>query len=66
MDHTSQDGQTPRDRSRIDPDDEQSCRYWSKEFGVTPEQLREAVHQVGPSVDSVVAYLQSPATGRTT
>lgn len=55
----------PRDPARIDVDDEGECRYWSERFGVTPEQLREAVHQAGTARDDVLAYLATPATGRT-
>lgn len=55
----------PQDRSRINVEEEWELRYWSEKFGVTADQLREAVHQVGTSVDDVTAYLQTPATGRT-
>lgn len=55
----------PQDRSRINVEEEWECRYWSEKLGVTDDQLREAVHQVGTSVDDVTAYLQTPATGRT-
>ncbi|ARP95169.1 DUF3606 domain-containing protein [Bordetella genomosp. 13] len=55
----------PQDRSRINVEEEWECRYWSEKLGVTDDQLREAVHQVGTSVEDVTAYLQTPATGRT-
>ncbi|WP_144637770.1 DUF3606 domain-containing protein [Bordetella genomosp. 13] len=55
----------PSDRSRINVEEEWECRYWSEKFGVTQDQLREAVHQVGPSVEAVTGYLETPATGRT-
>ncbi|HYG41700.1 MAG TPA: DUF3606 domain-containing protein [Bordetella sp.] len=56
----------PRDRTRVDITEEWECRYWSDKFGVTVEQLQEAVHQVGPSAEAVQSYLATPATGRTT
>ncbi|MBV7485812.1 DUF3606 domain-containing protein [Bordetella sp. BOR01] len=56
----------PRDRSRVNIDEEWERHYWSQELGITVEQLQEAVHQVGPSVENVQAYLATPATGRTT
>ena len=56
----------PRDRTHVDITEEWECRYWSDKFGVTVEQLQEAVHQVGPSVEAVQSYLATPATGRTT
>ena len=56
----------PPDRSRINLSEDWECRYWSEQFGVTVEQLEEAVKQVGPSVESVKSYLATPATGRTT
>jgi len=55
----------PRDTSTINIEDERECRYWSERCGVTPEQLQEAVHQVGPSAEAVLSYLATPATGRT-
>ncbi|GAB1579524.1 DUF3606 domain-containing protein [Bordetella petrii] len=56
----------PRDRARVNIDEEWERRYWSEQFGVTLEQLQEAVRQVGPSVEAVRSYLATPATGRTT
>lgn len=49
----------PRDRSRIAVDEDWELRYWSKELGCTPEQLREAVKNAGSnSVDKVRQYLK--------
>jgi len=56
----------PRDRAHVNINEAWECRYWSEQFGVTVEQLQEAVHQVGPSVEAVRSYLATPATGRTT
>lgn len=41
----------------INPDQEWQCRWWSKELGVTPRQLREAIQQVGPMSKAVREYL---------
>jgi hypothetical protein len=49
----------PRDRSRISLEQEYELRYWTKELGVTPEQLRQAVKDAGSnSVDKVRAHLK--------
>ncbi|MCD0503295.1 DUF3606 domain-containing protein [Bordetella petrii] len=55
----------PQDTLRVNVSEAWERRYWSQKFGVTAEQLEEAVHQVGNSVDAVQAYLATPATGRT-
>jgi uncharacterized protein DUF3606 len=46
----------PRDRSRIDVHEEWECRYWSKRFGVQPEELKRAVSEVGDRADDVERY----------
>ncbi|WP_459618156.1 DUF3606 domain-containing protein [Bordetella sp. 2513F-2] len=56
---------TPRDRSRVSLEDPTERQYWCQRFGVTAEQLDEAVRQVGTELDAVTSYLQTPATGRT-
>jgi hypothetical protein len=43
----------------INPDEEWQCRWWSRELGVTPRQLREAIRRVGPMSNAVRAYLGS-------
>ena len=48
----------PRDRTRVNVNEDWELRYWSKELGATPEQLREAVDQVGTSVDKVREHVQ--------
>jgi hypothetical protein len=47
------------DSRRINMDQEHEVRYWTKELGVTPERLREAVQAAGTSVDAVKKHLQS-------
>jgi hypothetical protein len=41
------------DRARINVSEDYELRDWSKKFGVSPEQLKAAVHKVGPMVDDV-------------
>jgi hypothetical protein len=46
------------DRARINTSEDYEVRDWSKKFGVTPEQLREAVKAVGASAKDVEAHLK--------
>ena len=48
----------PQDRNKINLNEEYEVQYWSKKFGVTPEQLREAVAKVGTSVAAVETELK--------
>lgn len=43
----------PQDRSRINVNEPHELRYWTKELGVTEEQLRAAVQAVGVSATSI-------------
>ena len=49
----------PADRSRINVNEEWERRYWTKELGVSEEQLRAAVSAAGNSVDAVRAHLRT-------
>lgn len=52
---------TLTDRSRINTGEEYEVHYWSRYFGVTPDQLRAAVKKVGVRVRDVEAeLLKSP------
>lgn len=42
-----------QDRTRINVNEDYELRDWSKKFGVTPEELREGVEAVGPTVAAV-------------
>jgi hypothetical protein len=42
-----------QDRIRINIHKEFEVRYWSKELGITADQLREMVQQLGPSADTI-------------
>lgn len=48
-----------QDRTRIDVNEDYELRDWSKKFGVTPQQLREAVKAVGTQASQVQQYLES-------
>jgi hypothetical protein len=48
-----------QDRTRISMDQEHEVRYWTKELGVSREQLAEAVREAGNSVERVRAHLAS-------
>ena len=46
------------DRQRIDINDENEVRNWSKSLNVTPDQLKEAVRKIGTSAAAVRDYLR--------
>jgi uncharacterized protein DUF3606 len=45
------------DRSRIDVDEDYELHDWSKRLGVSPEELKKAVQQVGTSAEAVRKHL---------
>jgi uncharacterized protein DUF3606 len=51
----------PQDRSRINLNEHHEVEYWSKKFGVTPQQLRDAVLKVGNSAEAVERELKRVA-----
>jgi hypothetical protein len=48
----------PQDRSRVNTAQDYEVRYWTQEFGVSEEELRQAVQRVGSSADKVGEHLQ--------
>jgi hypothetical protein len=54
-DNLNQRGQ--QDRSRINVDEDWEVRYWTKELGVTKEQLEQAVKTAGTNVAAVRQHL---------
>jgi hypothetical protein len=46
-----------QDGTRINVDQDREVRYWTRELGVSEEELKEAVRQVGTQVDSVRQHL---------
>ena len=45
------------DRKRINTDEDHELRYWCERFGVSADELKVAVQQVGPMVDDVARCL---------
>ncbi len=50
----------PQDRSRINVNEEWELRYWTKELGLSADELREAVKQAGTSAKAVREHLGKP------
>ena len=49
----------PQDRSRINLHEKWEVQYWTKERGVTEEELAQAVKTAGSSADAVREHLSS-------
>ncbi|MFE0843117.1 DUF3606 domain-containing protein [Achromobacter insolitus] len=47
----------PQDHSRINVNEDHEVRYWSKELGISEDQLRESVKAAGVSAEAVRKYL---------
>ena len=47
----------PADRSRVKVNEPWEVRYWTKEFGVSEQELQELVRQHGVSVSAIRAAL---------
>ena len=47
-----------QDRKRINVNQDHELRSWSEKFGVTKEELREAVRAVGDQADRVEQHLK--------
>jgi hypothetical protein len=47
----------PQDRQRINLSEDYEVTYWSKKWGVSPEQLAEAVRRAGPMSAAVAKLL---------
>ena len=45
------------DRNKINTSQDHEVRYWTKELGISPEELRAAVQAVGSSADKVRDYV---------
>ena len=48
------------DRDRINVHERHELEYWSSKFGVTPDQLRDAVGKVGVMAKDVARHLGKP------
>ena len=47
----------PQDRTRINISQAWEMAFWAQELGVSEQQLREAVQQVGPSTGNIREFL---------
>ena len=47
-----------QDRARVNINEEHEVRYWTEKFGVSEEDLIQAVSVVGVSADEVERYLK--------
>jgi hypothetical protein len=43
----------PRDGQRVNVHEDYEVRYWTEKFGVTAQELKDAVAKVGPMVEDV-------------
>lgn len=48
----------PQDASRISLSEDYEIAYWTKKFGISPEELRDAVKAVGNGADAVEKHLK--------
>ena len=49
----------PQDRARINVREDYEVEWWTKKLGVSHEQLRRAVSEVGPTAEKVAKFLNS-------
>jgi hypothetical protein len=54
----------PRDRNRVNVNESWELRYWSERFGVSQEDLKSLVAEVGDRVEDVERRLGMMAGGR--
>lgn len=47
-----------QDRARVNVNEDHEVRYWTEKFGVSEEDLIQAVSVVGVSADEVERYLK--------
>lgn len=52
-----------QDRQRINANQDYELRDWSKKFGVSPDQLKEAIQAVGDRAEKVEQYLKGRSGG---
>ena len=46
-----------QDRSRVNIHEDHEVRYWTEKWGITKQQLADAVQKAGVSVDAVAREL---------
>ena len=47
-----------QDRTRINVNEDYELRDWARKFGVTPDELKDAVNAVGTQADAVEQHLK--------
>jgi hypothetical protein len=47
----------PRDRANINIHEDHEVEWWTRKLGVSPDQIREAVAEVGTSAEKVAQQL---------
>ncbi len=52
----------PLDSRRVNIHEDHEVKYWTKEFGVSKEELKMAVMEVGTSAEAVKKYLKNSQT----
>ena len=48
-----------QDRNRVNVEQKHEARYWSEKWGVSEDELRSAVKQVGPMVKDLEMHFDS-------
>jgi len=49
----------PQDASKISLSEDYEVAYWTRKFGVSPDELRDAVKAVGNGADAVEKHLKA-------
>ena len=52
-----------QDRERVNVQQDHELRNWAQKFGVSTDELKEAVQAVGDRADQVAAHLKQRAGG---
>jgi hypothetical protein len=53
-----------QDRTRVNMEQDHEARYWSQKWGVSQDELRSAVKQVGPMVSDLERHFGSRQSSR--
>ena len=52
----------PLDSRKVNIHEDHEVKYWTKEFGVSKEELKMAVMEVGTSAEAVKKYFKNSQT----
>ena len=53
-----------QDRTRVNVDQDYEAKYWAEKWGISQEELRSAVAEVGPMVSDLERHFASRAPER--